>query len=177
MKSTHTFRNMLPSRALRITTSSVTRRLRAGCAMALLGIAAAACGSGNEITGLPSNPATETFASVLNVNVSSMTKLSDNLFVKDSVVGTGADAVSGKTVTTTYVGYLSNGARFDAGTISFVLGAGKVIAGWDQGIPGMKVGGTRKIVIGSTLGYGTTGSGIIPPNATLVFNVTITAVQ
>jgi FKBP-type peptidyl-prolyl cis-trans isomerase len=67
---------------------------------------------------------------------------------------------------------------FDQGTISFNLGAGEVIPGWDQGVAGMKVGGSRKLVIGSSLAYGNRGAGgVIPPNATLVFDVTLNGVQ
>ena len=143
----------------------------------LVALAAACSSTTGEVSGVPSTPGTETYASVLNVNIASMTKVNDNLYMKDSVVGTGAEAVSGKNISTTYVGYLSNGAKFDGGTISFQLGVSQVIAGWDQGIVGMKVGGTRKLVIGSTLGYGVEGRGIIPPNATMVFNITLNSVQ
>ena len=183
MKSTHTSRimSLSPVSAVsRLKASSpirTLRRARVGFAVLLLAAGAASCGSDDEISGLPSTPGTQTYASTLNVNIASMTKLSDNLFVKDSVVGAGVDVVAGKTITTTYSGYLVNGALFDSGTITFVIGVGSVIPGWDQGIPGMKVGTTRKLVIGSTLGYGATGSGIIPPNATLIFNVTVTAVK
>ena len=103
----------------------------------------------------------------------------------DTVVGTGAEAVSGKTVTVTYTGWLysatatnNKGTQFDAGTISFAVGANKVISGFDQGVAGMKVGGKRTVLIPSSMGYGSTGSGTaIPPNAGLVFDVALTAVQ
>ena len=72
-----------------------------------------------------------------------------------------------------YTGWLANGTRFDGGQFAFALGTGMVIQGWDQGIQGMKVGGKRKLVIGSELGYGKSGSGPIPPNATLVFDVEV----
>jgi FKBP-type peptidyl-prolyl cis-trans isomerase FkpA len=102
----------------------------------------------------------------------------------DTVVGTGAEAVSGKTVTVTYTGWLysatatnNKGTQFDAGTISFAVGANKVISGFDQGVAGMKVGGKRTVLIPSSLGYGSTGQGTIPPNAGLVFDIALTAVQ
>jgi FKBP-type peptidyl-prolyl cis-trans isomerase FkpA len=104
----------------------------------------------------------------------------------DSVVGTGAEAVSGKTATVTYSGYLysttaagNKGTKFDAGTFSFKLGLTPpaVIAGFEQGVTGMKVGGKRTILIPSSLGYGVAGSGAIPPNAGLVFDVELTQVQ
>ncbi|CAH0220178.1 FK506-binding protein [Massilia sp. Bi118] len=102
----------------------------------------------------------------------------------DTVVGTGTEAVNGKNVTVTYTGWLysttaagNKGAQFDTGSFSFLLGAGKVIAGFDQGVAGMKVGGKRTVLIPSNLGYGASGSGSIPPNAGLVFDITLTAVQ
>ncbi len=139
-----------------------------------------ACG-GNDAPDIPSNPAVEIYASSLGVTIANMTKKNDALFVQDVTVGTGAEAVSGKTLRMTYSGYLINASRFDSnvgGTpFQFTLGAGQVIAGWDLGIAGMKVGGKRKIVIGSALGYGRTGSGPIPGNATLVFDVELLSVQ
>jgi FKBP-type peptidyl-prolyl cis-trans isomerase FkpA len=103
----------------------------------------------------------------------------------DVVLGTGAVATAGKTATVTYTGWLYSataadhkGTQFDANSFSFVLGAGTVIAGFNQGVTGMQVGGKRTLLIPSSLGYGTTGSGAaIPPNAGLVFDVTLTAVQ
>ncbi len=100
-----------------------------------------------------------------------MTKKNDNLYYQDLTVGSGEAVTVGKTLTMNYTGWLANGTRFDGGQYAFVLGSGRVIAGWDQGIQGMKVGGKRRLVIGSELGYGAGGSGPIPPNATLVFDV------
>ena len=89
----------------------------------------------------PSNPATDTYASALGVNLSAMTKKSDALYVQDLAVGTGAEAVNGKTLGMTYTGWLVNGTRFDGNVggapFNFVLGARDVIDGWDQGILGM----------------------------------------
>jgi FKBP-type peptidyl-prolyl cis-trans isomerase FkpA len=97
--------------------------------------------------------------------------------------GTGAEAVNGKTLFVDYVGWFYEpnrpelkGAIFDTSLnrpepFGFVLGIGSVIAGWDQGIAGMKVGGVRRLIIPSPLGYGTRGQGSIPPNTTLVFEV------
>jgi FKBP-type peptidyl-prolyl cis-trans isomerase FkpA len=140
-----------------------------------------ACGSDSTAPNIPSNPAVETYASSLGVNIATMTKKSDNLFVQDVVVGTGAEAIAGRTIRVTYSGFLINGNRFDTNVggaaFSFTLGAGMVISGWDQGVAGMKVGGKRKLVIGSALGYGNQGSGPIPANATLVFDVELLGVQ
>jgi len=156
--------------------------LRAAVILPLFGAAAAltACGS-DEVPDIPSNPAVETYASALGVNIATMTKKSDNLFIQDLVVGTGAEAVTGRQVRVTYSGWLISGRRFDSNVggnpFSFTLGVGQVIPGWDQGVAGLKVGGKRRIVIGSALGYGRGGSGPIPPNSTLVFDVELLGVQ
>lgn len=104
------------------------------------------------------------------------------LMVTDEVEGTGAEAVAGMTVTVNYVGRLEDGTIFDAsanhgGTFSFTLGAGEVIAGWDQGILGMKVGGKRHLTIPPELGYGARPVGPIPANSTLLFEVDLVSVQ
>jgi FKBP-type peptidyl-prolyl cis-trans isomerase len=95
----------------------------------------------------------------------------------DQIVGTGDVAVAGKTASVHYTGWLENGKKFDSSVdrgqpFSFPLGAGRVIKGWDEGVQGMKVGGKRKLTIPSDLGYGSRGAGgVIPPNATLIFDV------
>lgn len=140
-----------------------------------------ACNGDNGAPDIPSNPAVETYAPSLGVSIAQMTRRSDNLFIQDLVVGTGPEAVVGRTVDARYTGWLINGSRFDSNVggpaFSFGLGAGQVIPGWDQGIVGMRVGGKRKLVIGSALGYGPGGSGPIPPNATLVFDVELLGVR
>ncbi len=154
---------------------SVTSRLAIWATLLL-----SACGGGDSPT-TPSNPANDTYASALGVSIANMTKKSDALYYQDLVVGTGAEAIAGKTLGMNYTGYLVNGTKFDSNAgknlYSFTLGAGDVIAGWDQGIAGMKVGGKRKIVIGSTLAYGASGAGAIGPNATLVFDVELVTVK
>lgn len=170
-------------RFLRSTTRHAASAARAAVLVPLLGAASlmSACGTDSTAPDIPSNPAVETYAATLGVNIAAMTKKSDNLFVQDLVVGTGAEAVVGRTVRVTYSGYLISGSRFDSNVggspFSFLLGGGQVIAGWDQGVVGMKVGGKRRLVIGSSLGYGRQGSGPIPANATLVFDVEVLNVQ
>lgn len=95
----------------------------------------------------------------------------------DLKVGTGAEAKAGQTAVVHYTGWLTNGTKFDSSKdrgqpFSFPLGGGRVIRGWDEGVQGMKVGGSRKLTIPASLGYGAQGAGgVIPPNATLVFEV------
>jgi FKBP-type peptidyl-prolyl cis-trans isomerase FkpA len=127
-----------------------------------------ACGAGgNSASGIPvSSPA-------------ALTKT-------DTVVGTGLDAVSGKTVTINYTGWLYSdtaadhkGTKFESSSFSFKVGAtpNQAILGMDQGVVGMKVGGKRTVLIPASLAYGATGSGPIPPNSGLVFDVELTKVQ
>lgn len=108
--------------------------------------------------------------------------MDNGLKTEDEVVGTGAEAVSGKKITVNYAGTLTDGTKFDSsydrGTpFSFNLGAGEVIAGWDQGVAGMKVGGKRKLTIPPSLGYGAQAAGAIPPNSTLIFEVELLKVE
>src|SRR6476661_3961742 len=96
---------------------------------------------------------------------------------EDTKVGTGPEATAGKAVEVHYTGTLADGTKFDSShdrnkPFAFKLGAGQVIQGWDEGVQGMKVGGVRKLTIPPNLGYGPRGAGgVIPPNATLVFEV------
>jgi FKBP-type peptidyl-prolyl cis-trans isomerase len=99
-----------------------------------------------------------------------------SLVVNDEVIGTGPAAKSGDSVTVNYTGWLTDGTKFDSSLdrnqpFTFDLGQQQVIAGWDQGVAGMKVGGKRKLTIPPDLGYGAQRNGPIPPNATLVFEV------
>jgi FKBP-type peptidyl-prolyl cis-trans isomerase len=108
--------------------------------------------------------------------------MSSELIIEDIVVGDGAEAVAGQHVSVHYTGWLTDGRKFDSSKdrndpFDFPLGAGHVIRGWDEGVQGMKVGGTRKLTIPPALGYGARGAGgVIPPNATLVFEVELLGV-
>ncbi|MBP6075663.1 MAG: FKBP-type peptidyl-prolyl cis-trans isomerase [Nitrosomonas sp.] len=115
----------------------------------------------------------------------------DSQFQKiDTVVGTGEEAEVGKTVNVHYTGWLydenapdKKGKKFDSSLdrnehFSFMLGAGRVIKGWDQGVTGMKVGGKRTLIIPSSMAYGARGAGnVIPPNATLIFDVELISLK
>ena len=108
---------------------------------------------------------------------------SSGLTITDLTLGEGAEAADGQTVVVHYRGTLENGKQFDASydrvtPFSFPLGAGRVIKGWDEGVQGMKVGGKRKLVIPPDLAYGSRGAGgVIPPDATLIFEVELLDVK
>jgi len=105
------------------------------------------------------------------------------LKINEITEGTGTEAVSGKMVSVHYTGWLTDGTKFDSSKdrgepFSFPLGAGRVIAGWDQGVAGMKIGGKRELIIPPHMGYGASGAGgVIPPNAALRFEVELLGVQ
>lgn len=104
------------------------------------------------------------------------------LVIEDITVGTGATAAAGNTVTVNYVGTLTNGTKFDSSydrnqPFTFRLGAGQVIAGWDQGVVGMRVGGKRRLTIPPSLAYGNQAVGPIPANSTLKFDIELLAVN
>ena len=104
------------------------------------------------------------------------------LVYEELTVGAGAEAASGQRVTVHYTGWLTNGTKFDSSKdrddpFEFHLGQGQVIKGWDEGVAGMKIGGKRKLTIPPELGYGARGAGgVIPPDATLVFEVELLGV-
>jgi FKBP-type peptidyl-prolyl cis-trans isomerase FkpA len=105
------------------------------------------------------------------------------LIIEDLSVGSGDEARAGQTVSVHYTGWLTDGRKFDSSKdrgdpFDFPLGDGMVIRGWDEGVQGMKVGGTRVLTIPPELGYGARGAGgVIPPNATLVFEVELLAIR
>ena len=124
-----------------------------------------------------------TLTNYANADSEALTKI-------DVRIGKGEDAVAGKTVNVHYTGWLfdktapnNKGEKFDSsrdrpGHFTFPLGAGRVIKGWDEGVQGMKVGGQRTLIIPSSMGYGSRGAGgVIPPNATLIFDVELMGVR
>ena len=157
--------------------------LRVGRPVALIGAMIGALYAGQMALAQPASSSSSKSTSNLDAKPMTLQKI-------DSKQGTGVEAVAGKTVVVHYTGWLYDeaapdhkGSKFDSSLdrkspFSFPLGAGRVIRGWDQGVAGMKVGGTRTLVIPPDLGYGERGAGgVIPPNATLIFDVELLDVK
>jgi peptidylprolyl isomerase len=145
-------------------------------------LALAACGGSGTTGPTVTDIEHTTFASSLGVDLSKMTKNSSGLYWRDLTVGTGTVAANGNLAGIHYIGNLPNGAQFDvngptATPFSFRLGAGAVIAGFDEGVRGMKVGGSRQLIIPPELGYGSRAVGTIPANSILVFKIDLVSVQ
>lgn len=144
--------------------------------LALLALSTA-CGSGGDTA------AGNGFSAELGVDTTRMTRAPAGLWYTDVVVGQGAEAVPGRTVTVHYTGWLPNGKKFDSSRdrgepFAFTLGARQVITGWDEGVKGMKAGGRRKLVLPPEMAYGAAGAPPdIPPGATLVFDVEVLKVD
>ncbi|HEX6435112.1 MAG TPA: FKBP-type peptidyl-prolyl cis-trans isomerase [Gemmatimonadales bacterium] len=145
----------------------------------LLCVAVAECGGKAD----DQAAATTGFSASLGIDTTALTRTPSGLRYQDVDKGEGKEATAGKVVLVHYTGWLPNGEKFDSSRdrndpFSFTLGAGQVIAGWDEGVAGMKVGGRRKLVIPPDLGYGTAGAPPdIPPGATLVFDVELLEVR
>ena len=116
------------------------------------------------------------FAASLGINLANMTRTASGLYYEDIEDGAGEPAAAGDDVRVGYSGRLSDGTLFDSGQFPFLLGAGQVVAGFDEGVTGMRVGGTRRILIPPALGYGNRGSGPVPPGAILVFRIELLSI-
>jgi FKBP-type peptidyl-prolyl cis-trans isomerase len=112
-----------------------------------------------------------TFDPSLGIDLASMVMLPQGIYIQDRVEGTGLSLEWGHTADLNYTGWLRTGAVFDQGTFSFLMGNNVVIPGFEQGMLGMKVGGTRLIIIPPILAYGERGAGSIPPGAIVIFEV------
>jgi FKBP-type peptidyl-prolyl cis-trans isomerase len=125
--------------------------------------------------------ATTTFAASLGVDLTASTKLPSGVYYRDLVVGTGIVVASGQQLSVRYTGWFPNGTQFDSNAntnpYSFVLGTRAVIDGWDNGLPGMKVGGKRQLIIPPSQAYGAAGRSGIPGNSILVFTVDVLGAQ
>ena len=116
------------------------------------------------------------FASSLGINLASMTRTSSGLYYEDIATGSGDPAAAGHEVEVAYTGWLTDGTTFDSGAFSFVLGAGGVVRGFDEGVTGMRVGGIRRIIIPPALGYGSQGSGPVPPDSIMIFRIEVLSI-
>ncbi len=154
-------------------------------ALTLLAASAITACNGSDATGpnRASDPSAENFASALGVNLENMTELQPRLYMQDIVAGGGVATTVGDSILVRYTGWLRTGVQFDSNVtgrplFGFTIGAQpqQVISGWDIGTRGMRVGGKRRLVMGSVYGYGPSGSGPIPPNATLVFDVELISI-
>jgi FKBP-type peptidyl-prolyl cis-trans isomerase len=120
------------------------------------------------------------FAPEVDVDLATSSRVARGLYSKDMFVGNGRFAARGDEITVRYFGRLADGRAFTTTSeapATFKLGAGSVIQGWERGISGMRVGGIRQLVIAPELGYGKKGSGLVPPNAVLVFDVELLSVR
>jgi len=138
-------------------------------------------GPGVEPPPGPSPPEKIVFAPELGVDLEVMQRTASGLYLQDLRVGEGFAAQRTSLVSVRYVGYLPDGTVFDATgngePFQFRLGGNEVIRGWNQGIPGMRLGGIRRLVVRAELGYGSRGRGRVPPNATMVFDVQLVDVR
>ncbi len=156
--------------------------MREWSTVSILGASLALLACGGEEASEPPRILVEATASAPALDVAAMTPTPTGLRYLDLMVGEGAQATPGVPVTVHYAGWLVDGEKFDASvdrgeTFSFPLGGGRVIAGWDEGVAGMRVGGVRRLLIPPELGYGAGGyPPVIPPNATLVFDVQLMGV-
>ncbi len=121
------------------------------------------------------NPRDVEFAESLEIDLDSMTETASGLFYRDDVEGTGEAAAMGDFVTVSYTGWLAKANEFDSGQLQITLGEPGMIDGFTEGVIGMKLGGTRTIVMPSSLAYGSEGKGRVPGDAVLVFELVLTS--
>ena len=160
------------------------RTARGWVLLLAVGVLVACGGEASEpAEGVAGEPTEVTYSSELGVSLDEMTQLPSGLYYQDLGEGGGQAAAAGNEVVVHYTGWLPNGQKFDSSRdagepYAFRLGAGDVIEGWDEGVAGMRVGGRRKLVIPPGMAYGPQGAGgVIPPNATLVFDVELLEVR
>jgi len=155
--------------------------------VALFAVLLLACGGGDADKGddatKEGTAAGGTPSTAMEIDSAALTRTASGLQYQDVVTGSGAEAAPGQVAVVHYTGWLTDGTKFDSSRdrgepFSFPVGGGQVIAGWDEGVAGMKVGGRRKLVIPPDLGYGPGGSPpVIPPASTLIFDVELLEVR
>jgi FKBP-type peptidyl-prolyl cis-trans isomerase len=140
---------------------------------------ALACGGSTRGIPPPQPLETQVFAPALDVHLAASTRTPNGVYYRDVVAGSGAQIATGQTVSVHYTLWLPDGTLLQSGDFEFPSGAGRVIAGFDEGLIGAKVGASRQLVIPSALGYGAKGTtdGSVPPNANLVFVVKVLAIR
>ena len=143
--------------------------------MGMAVVATAVTGCGDDMTGPQAIEEAE-FAASLGINLANFTRTSSGLYYEDIAEGSGDPAAPGQEVGVSYAGWLTDGTEFDSGAFSFILGARQVVAGFDEGVTGMKVGGIRRIIIPPALGYGSQGSGPVPPNSIMIFRIEVVSI-
>lgn len=157
--------------------------IRISRALALGSLVAAFGCTGSDSTGdVSATVEATTFAASLGVDIPNSRRTTNGAYIRDITVGTGAVVSAGQLLNVRYTGWLSTGTQVDSNvnsssTFPFRLGTHEVISGWDEGIPGMRVGGKRQLVIPPSLGYGANTNGPIPGNSVLVFVVEIISAQ
>lgn len=150
------------------------------CGLVLLLAGCGPAAAGSSSTAMPLEAIS--FSPSLQVDLAQMERLASGTYIRDLVIGTGPQATRGTRVAMHYAGFLPDGTPIDANTppmapYDFVLGQGRVIRGWDDGILGMRAGGQRQLVIPPSEGYGGRRVGTVPPNATLVFVVKLVSAR
>ena len=158
----------------------VGRALRALVSLGLLSIVVPVAAPAQSGRAAKVSLDTVTFGATLEVDLTASERVENGLYYRDLIVGEGSQARRGAQVTVRYAGALADGRVFTQpmeAPATFKLGAGTVIAGWEKGVPGMRVGGLRQLIIAPALGYGAEKTGLIPPNSVLVFEVELLSVR
>jgi FKBP-type peptidyl-prolyl cis-trans isomerase len=157
--------------------AAVLRRRHAG----VLALVAFGTACGTEITSTREGALEVieevTFAPSLEIDLSAMTRLPSGVYVEDLVVGSGNSLALGDHADVRYVGWLRTGVQFTQGETRFLMGNREVIAGFEQGVTGMKAGGSRRMIIPPALAFGNALNGAVPPGAVVIYEVELTAIE
>jgi FKBP-type peptidyl-prolyl cis-trans isomerase len=160
----------------------MNRRISIPTAVVAFAVSLSACATGGGAVPTLRPIESIPFASSLDVNLSRMTKTATGLYYRDIEAGTGNIVHAKMDVKVHYTGWLTNGVKFDSNgedeqPLTVPIGRGRAIKGWDEGLEGMRVGGRRQLVIPPELAYGSNRSGLIPPDAVLVFDIHVVSAK